>query len=64
MILATEEYHGVAGGSFSITLAKPTLSFAMDLLTEMCSGMLFHALPCLSLFLSVVTNQVQETWGL
>jgi len=38
VILATEEYHGVAGGSFSITLAKPTLSFAMDLLTEMCSG--------------------------
>lgn len=38
MIIATEEYHGVAGGSFEITLARPALSFAQDLLCDICSG--------------------------
>jgi hypothetical protein len=34
----TEEYHGVAGGSFTITLARPALSFALDHLSAICSG--------------------------
>lgn len=38
VIIATEEYHGVAGGSFEITLARPALSFAQDLLCDICSG--------------------------
>jgi len=43
VIIATEEYHGVAGGSFTITLARPALSFAQDLLCGICSGDKAHA---------------------
>ncbi|XP_024399139.1 isoleucine--tRNA ligase, cytoplasmic isoform X2 [Physcomitrium patens] len=38
VIIASEEYHGVAGGSFKITLTRPALSFSMDLLSDLCSG--------------------------
>ncbi|KAG0615444.1 hypothetical protein M758_5G041400 [Ceratodon purpureus] len=38
VIIATEEYHGVAGGSFAITLARPALSFALEHLCDVCSG--------------------------
>jgi len=38
VIIVTEEYHGVAGGSFTITLARPALSFSLDHLSAICSG--------------------------
>ncbi len=41
VVLAAELYKGVAGGSFKITLARPALSFAQDLLHEICSGVVF-----------------------
>ena len=40
VVLVTEVYHGVAGGSFDIRLAKPALSFANNVLTEICLGIL------------------------
>ncbi|CAN5966669.1 unnamed protein product [Sphagnum jensenii] len=43
VVLAAEQYKGVAGGSFKITLARPSLSFAQDLLHEICSGNPAHA---------------------
>ncbi|CAM6043693.1 unnamed protein product [Sphagnum compactum] len=43
VVLAAELYKGVAGGSFKITLARPALSFAQDLLHEICSGNPAHA---------------------
>ncbi|KAG6551039.1 hypothetical protein Mapa_007272 [Marchantia paleacea] len=43
VVIANEQFSGVAGGSFSVTLAKPALSFAFDLLTELCSGNKEHA---------------------
>jgi hypothetical protein len=45
VVLAAEQYKGVAGGSFKITLARPSLSFAQDLLHEICSGVVFVCAP-------------------
>lgn len=53
VVLVTEEYHGVAGGSFAITLAKPALSFAYNLLTEMCLGIL-----SMHLYLAMCVNAI------
>ncbi|KAL2619895.1 hypothetical protein R1flu_000100 [Riccia fluitans] len=43
LVISTEQFSGIAGGSFSVTLAKPALSFAFDMLTEICSGNREHA---------------------
>jgi len=43
VVLAAEQYKGVAGGSFKISLARPALFFAHDLLLEICSGNTAHA---------------------
>jgi hypothetical protein len=42
VVLAAEQYKGVASGSFKISLARPALSFAHDLLLEIFSGVMFH----------------------
>ncbi|KAL3681919.1 hypothetical protein R1sor_024875 [Riccia sorocarpa] len=43
LVISTEQFNGIAGGSFSVTLAKPALSFAFDVLTQICSGNKEHA---------------------
>ncbi|CAM6124618.1 unnamed protein product [Calypogeia fissa] len=43
VLIASEQFSGVAGGTFKITLSRPALSFASDLLTELSSGNKEHA---------------------